>query len=180
MEPWWFFIITSMEEITKLCDRMSLTAKEGGRVDLSDSLEDLGGLLAAKFLTKRVVNLEAVMRTLKPIWQSVQGFTGRDIRSPTSPKFFWVLHFISHEYLSFLKISFENKLHSINTQGCFSFGGLKQLPKLPSGLASPKCLFSVFVYHFCVLGIQQKVGPECVFFFCFRTPFPRLEHSTKS
>jgi hypothetical protein len=46
---------------------MSLTAKEGGRVDLSDSQEVLGGLLAAKFLTKRVVNLEAVMRTLKPL-----------------------------------------------------------------------------------------------------------------
>jgi hypothetical protein len=88
-----------------------------------------------------------------------------NIRSPTSPRFSWVLHFISHEYPSFLKISFENKLDSINTQGCFSFGGLKQLPKLPSGLASPECLFSVFVYHFHVLGIQQKVGPECVFFF---------------
>ena len=68
-----------MEEITKLCDCMPLTAKEGGRVDLSDSLEDSGGLLAAKFLTKRVVNLEAIMRTLKPIWWSVQGFTGRDM-----------------------------------------------------------------------------------------------------
>ena len=102
------------------------------------------------------------------------------VRSPTSPRFSCVLHFISHEFPSFLKISFENELDSINTQGCFSFGGLKQLPKLPSGLASPKCLFSVFVYHFRVLDIQQKVGPECVFFFCFRTPIPRLEHSTKS
>ncbi|GMY22610.1 hypothetical protein FCV25MIE_17851 [Fagus crenata] len=47
-----------MEEITRMCDSMSLTAKEGGRVDLSDSQEVLGGLLVAKFLTKRVVNLE--------------------------------------------------------------------------------------------------------------------------
>ncbi|GMY39131.1 hypothetical protein FCV25MIE_34375 [Fagus crenata] len=41
-----------MEELTSMCDRMSLTAKEGGRVDLSDSQEVVGGLLAAKFLTK--------------------------------------------------------------------------------------------------------------------------------
>uniref|UniRef100_A0A2N9EX83 Reverse transcriptase domain-containing protein n=1 Tax=Fagus sylvatica TaxID=28930 RepID=A0A2N9EX83_FAGSY len=70
-----------MEEITRMCDSMSLTAKEGGRVDLSDSQEVLGSLLAAKFLTKRVVNLEAVMRTLKPLWRSVHGFTGRDMGS---------------------------------------------------------------------------------------------------
>ena len=68
-----------MEEITKLCDRMSLTAKEVGRVDLSDSQEVPGGLLATQFLTKRVINMEAVLRTLKPLWRSVHGFTGRDM-----------------------------------------------------------------------------------------------------
>ena len=68
-----------MEELTSMCDRMSLTAKEGGRVDLSDSQEVVGGLLAAKFLTKRGINLEAVMRTLKPLWRSGHGFTGRDM-----------------------------------------------------------------------------------------------------
>ena len=62
-----------------MCDRMSLTAKEGDRVDLSDSQEVVGGLLVAKFLTKRVINIEAVMRTLKPLWRSVHGFTGRDM-----------------------------------------------------------------------------------------------------
>ena len=62
-----------------MCDRMSLTAKEGGKVDLSDSQEVVGGLLVAKFLTKRVINIEAVMRTLKPLWRSVHGFTGRDM-----------------------------------------------------------------------------------------------------
>ena len=68
-----------MEEITRMCDSMSLTAKEGGRVYLSDSQEVLGGLLAAKFLTKRVVNLEAVMRTLKPLWRAAHGLKGRDM-----------------------------------------------------------------------------------------------------
>ena len=35
--------------------------------------------MPAKFLTKRVVNLEAVMRTLKPLWRSVHDFNGRDM-----------------------------------------------------------------------------------------------------
>jgi hypothetical protein len=67
VESWLVSFNLTMEEITRMCDHMSLTAKEGGRVDLSDSQEVLGGLLAVKFLTKRVVNLEAVMRTLKPL-----------------------------------------------------------------------------------------------------------------
>ena len=35
--------------------------------------------MAAKFLTKRVVNLEAVLRTLKPLWRLVHGLMGQDI-----------------------------------------------------------------------------------------------------
>jgi hypothetical protein len=32
-------------------------------------------------LTKRVVNIEAVLRTLKPLWRSAHGLTGRDMGS---------------------------------------------------------------------------------------------------
>ena len=68
-----------MDEITSLWDYLSLTSKEVDRVDLSGTHGLLGGLLAAKFLTKRVLNIEAVMRTLKPLWRAVCGFKGRDM-----------------------------------------------------------------------------------------------------
>uniref|UniRef100_A0A2N9IFR8 Uncharacterized protein n=1 Tax=Fagus sylvatica TaxID=28930 RepID=A0A2N9IFR8_FAGSY len=70
-----------MEEITSLWDRLSLTTKEVDRVDLSGTHGLTGGLLAAKFLTKRVLNMEAVMRTLKPLWRAARGFKGRDMGS---------------------------------------------------------------------------------------------------
>uniref|UniRef100_A0A2N9GM00 RNase H type-1 domain-containing protein n=1 Tax=Fagus sylvatica TaxID=28930 RepID=A0A2N9GM00_FAGSY len=68
-----------MEEITSLWDRLSLTAKEEVRVDLSDEQETKGGVLAAKFFTKRVINIDAVLRTLKPIWRAESGLKGRNM-----------------------------------------------------------------------------------------------------
>ena len=46
-----------MDEITSLWDRLSLTAKEEVRVDLSGEQGTKGGVLAAKFFTKRVINM---------------------------------------------------------------------------------------------------------------------------
>lgn len=68
-----------MEELTDLCDRLSLTSKEECRVDLSGTAGVSRGLLAAKFLTKRVLNLEAVLRTLKSLWRATSGLKGRDM-----------------------------------------------------------------------------------------------------
>jgi hypothetical protein len=68
-----------MEEITSLWDRFSLTAKEEVRVDLSGEQGATGGVLAAKFCTKRVINIDAVMRTLKPLWRAVCGLKGRNM-----------------------------------------------------------------------------------------------------
>ena len=68
-----------MDKITSLWDRFSLTAKEEVRVDLSSEKGTYGGVLAAKFCTKRVINIESVMCTLKPIWRAVCGFKGRNM-----------------------------------------------------------------------------------------------------
>ena len=57
----------------------SLTAKEDCRVDLSEAAYVSGGVLVAKFLTKRVLDLEVVMRTLKPLWKADSGLKGRDM-----------------------------------------------------------------------------------------------------
>ena len=68
-----------MDEITSLWDRLSLTSKEVDKVDLSGTEGLVGGLLAAKFSTRPVLNIEAVMRTLKPLWRAARGFKGRDM-----------------------------------------------------------------------------------------------------
>jgi hypothetical protein len=68
-----------MEEITSLWDRLSLTAKEDHQIDLSGEKSVTGGVLAAKFLTKWVINIEAVMRTLKSLWKAKKGLKGRDM-----------------------------------------------------------------------------------------------------
>ncbi|GMY19555.1 hypothetical protein FCV25MIE_14794 [Fagus crenata] len=47
---------------------MSLTAKEDLRVELSGEHGVTGGVLAAMFLTKHIINIEAVMRTLRSLW----------------------------------------------------------------------------------------------------------------
>ena len=35
--------------------------------------------MAAKFCTKRVINIDSVMRTLKPLWRAVSGLKGRNM-----------------------------------------------------------------------------------------------------
>lgn len=66
-------VLLVMEEITSLWDRLSLTAKEDHQIDLSGEKSVIGGVLAAKFLTKWVINIEADMRTLKPLWKAEKG-----------------------------------------------------------------------------------------------------------
>ena len=47
-----------MEEITRKCDVLSLSAKEGERVVLPKKLKKAKHVLVAKFLTKRALNVE--------------------------------------------------------------------------------------------------------------------------
>ena len=52
-----------MEEITRKCDVLSLSAKEGERVVLPKKLTKAKHVLVAKFLTKRALNVEAMAYT---------------------------------------------------------------------------------------------------------------------
>ena len=47
--------------------------------DLVSQLDSPRSYLAAKFLTRRVLNVEAVARTLTPLWRTNHGFTIRDM-----------------------------------------------------------------------------------------------------
>ena len=52
-----------MEEITRKCDGLSLSVKEGERVVLPKKLTKAKHVLVAKFLTKRALNVEVVAYT---------------------------------------------------------------------------------------------------------------------
>jgi hypothetical protein len=59
-----------MESIEDLWPRFSLTAKEEVEYDLEEYDKEPSFLLAAKFITHRVLNVEAVARTFKPLWKA--------------------------------------------------------------------------------------------------------------
>ncbi|KAL0009324.1 hypothetical protein SO802_010826 [Lithocarpus litseifolius] len=63
-----------MEELTRKCDNLSLSAREGKRVILSKKRHVSEFVLAAKFYTKRALNMEAVARTFRPLWRTKECF----------------------------------------------------------------------------------------------------------
>ncbi|XP_030923483.1 uncharacterized protein LOC115950424 [Quercus lobata] len=63
-----------MEELTRKCDGLTLSAKEGERVVLPKKLTKAENMLAAKFLTKRALNVEAVARTFRQLWRTKESF----------------------------------------------------------------------------------------------------------
>lgn len=60
--------------LTRRCDNLSLSAWEGKKVVLSKAKRVSDCVLAAKFFTRRVVNMEAVGRTFRPIWHTKESF----------------------------------------------------------------------------------------------------------
>uniref|UniRef100_A0A2N9J2I4 DUF4283 domain-containing protein n=1 Tax=Fagus sylvatica TaxID=28930 RepID=A0A2N9J2I4_FAGSY len=72
-----------METIEELWQRFSLTAKEEVEYDLEEYDKEPGFLLAAKFITHRVLNVEAVARTFKPLWRAEKGFSVKDMGENT-------------------------------------------------------------------------------------------------
>ena len=68
----------NMEDISGLCGRLSLTDKEEMPFDFG-SEEDDQFYLAARFMMGRHLNIESVVRTFRPLWRTVHGFTVRDM-----------------------------------------------------------------------------------------------------
>lgn len=62
----------TMEEVLENWRKLSLTESEGAKVSLKKAKNLLAKehVLAAKFLTKRALNVEAIGRTFKPLWRS--------------------------------------------------------------------------------------------------------------
>ena len=63
-----------MEELTNKCDNLSLSAWEGTKVVLSKKNQAIECVLAAKFFTKRALNIEAVAQTFRPLWRTKVSF----------------------------------------------------------------------------------------------------------
>ena len=70
-----------MEEILYDWKKLSLTGDEDVKLSLSRSknLRRKEYILAAKFLTKRALNVEAIGRTFKPLWRAKKDFKVREV-----------------------------------------------------------------------------------------------------
>lgn len=68
-----------MEDITKFWNNLSLNDREGSALTLPNKLKSSEFLIAAKFLTRRALNIEAVARTFNQLWRSTSGFKIRNL-----------------------------------------------------------------------------------------------------
>lgn len=68
-----------MDSLEELWEKFSLTNKEDKKVNLEEDYNKGRGYLAVKFLMKKVLNLEAVLRTMKPLWRATKKFTTWDM-----------------------------------------------------------------------------------------------------
>ena len=68
----------AMESLTKHWSNLSLHDREGGGVHLAKEKRWSECIIAAKFLTKRALNIEAIIRTFNPLWRSKNGFEVRN------------------------------------------------------------------------------------------------------
>lgn len=68
-----------MEDLAKDWKKLSLSTKEDYRFDLSKKQKVQNYVLAAKFFTRRVLNIEAVAKTFRPLWRTRGKFEVNDI-----------------------------------------------------------------------------------------------------
>jgi hypothetical protein len=64
-----------MDSLEAQWEKFSLSEVEGNTADLVSITDSPKSFLAAKFLTRRVLNPEAVAHTFTPLWRTDHGFT---------------------------------------------------------------------------------------------------------
>ena len=64
-----------MDDLTKHWSSLSLSDREGTGLRLKKEQAANDFTIAAKFFTKRALNMDAIARTLSPLWRSKKGFS---------------------------------------------------------------------------------------------------------
>ena len=67
-----------MDDLTRSWKQLSLSDKEGKKLALAKNKKRVEFVLAAKFLTKRNVSVDAVAKTFRPLWHMSSDFCIRD------------------------------------------------------------------------------------------------------
>ena len=67
-----------MEDLAIRWTKLSLFDKEGKKLALEKNKKQVDYVLAAKFLTKRNVSVDAMARTFRPLWRPSNDFCIRD------------------------------------------------------------------------------------------------------
>ena len=70
---------SEMEELSVLWKKLSLSEEEENEYSGQTFESTRGKVLAAKFFTRRVLNMEAIARTFKMLWQTKGGFEVKDV-----------------------------------------------------------------------------------------------------
>ena len=68
------FLDLAMEDLTKQWNCLSLSEREGEDLCIKKDRQSKEYIIAAFFLTRRALNMEAVARTFKPLWRAENGF----------------------------------------------------------------------------------------------------------
>ena len=68
-----------MEDLTRQWNGLSLTQQEEPKFQLKNDLATTEYIIAAKFLTKQALNIEAIAATFKPLWRSRNGFKVKNL-----------------------------------------------------------------------------------------------------
>ena len=70
-----------MDEVLSAWKKLSLTTEESTKLSLTKSkkLRRKEYILAAKFLTKHALNVDAIGRTFKPLWKARNEFNIREV-----------------------------------------------------------------------------------------------------
>ena len=63
-----------MDELTKQWKGLSLSHREGPKFWMRSNLATIEYIIAAKFLTKRALNMDTIVATFQRLWRSKNGF----------------------------------------------------------------------------------------------------------